>query len=130
MTEFFKNIIMGLVQGLSEFLPISSSGHLVLFGEFLDVQSVDSSRLLLSVIAHLGTLLAVIIYFRKDVSALLKAVPELPGYIFSGFKAKDSDSKCPVIIFLIVGTIPAAVFGLTCRGFLENNFFNKNPQSV
>ena len=121
---------MGLVQGLSEFLPISSSGHLVLFGDMMEVESIENSQLLLSVVAHLGTLTAVVIYFRKEVMALLKALPSFPGYVFSGFKSKDEESKCPLIFYIIMGTIPAAVFGLTCKEFLEEHFFNKTSVCI
>src|SRR5690606_25257184 len=67
-------IIWGLVQGLTEFLPISSSGHLVLVPAFLTAlgMEVPEPSLLVSAVLHLGTLLAVVVYFRKDLLRLLR----------------------------------------------------------
>lgn len=64
-----KYIILGIVQGLTEFLPVSSSGHLVIMQKILNIQEHSVA---ISVVLHLGTLLAVIIFFWKDILALLK----------------------------------------------------------
>lgn len=122
---------MGLVQGLSEFLPISSSGHLVLFGDFLDIQDVGGSQVLLSVVAHLGTLIAVLIFFRQEVVAMFKQLPALPTYVAQGFKVKDdSDEQTAMILYIFIGTLPAAILGFTFKDSLEELFFNKKAVLV
>lgn len=85
-------MLWGLVQGLTEFLPISSSGHLVLVPAFLGVEPPDLAT---SALLHLGTLAAVLLYYRKD---LLKLVH---------FR-RDPEAR-HVVIVLVVGTIPATV---------------------
>ena len=61
-------IILGIIQGLTEFLPVSSSGHLLLF---YDIFGVKGDTLLLSILFHIATLLAVVIYYRKDIIKLI-----------------------------------------------------------
>ncbi|HEX6219548.1 MAG TPA: undecaprenyl-diphosphate phosphatase [Acidimicrobiia bacterium] len=100
-------IIWGLVQGLTEFLPISSSGHLVIVPEFLDALGFDIAppSLAVSAVLHLGTLLAVIVYFRED---LLKVV-----------RFRDNPEGRKIAVLVGVGTIPAVV-GLPLRDQIEN----------
>lgn len=73
-----KYIFLGIVQGLTEFLPVSSSGHLVVAQKIL---GIHSNELAVSVILHLGTLLAIIIFFRRDILNLLRN-PKLLGLAF------------------------------------------------
>lgn len=88
----FEAILWGLVQGLTEFLPISSSGHLVLVPEFL---GVDPPDLATSALLHLGTLVAVLAYYRRDLARLLHV-------------RRDPVAR-HVILLLVLGTIPATV---------------------
>ena len=126
MNEFLKNIIMGLVQGISEFLPISSSGHLVLFGDFLDVSSVSGSKLLLSVMVHLGTLAAVIIYYRLQLWLMIKQVPKLPAFITQGFKVKqEDDEQCHRICRIVLATIPAVIIGFSCKDLITEHLMTR-----
>lgn len=101
MTELIKTIILGLVQGLTEFLPISSSGHLVLFCSWL---SITEEVLFTSVMMHFGTLLAVCWCMRKD---LKRIVVE-----------KDISLICK----LLVASLPAAVVMLLFHNQLEQMF--------
>jgi len=127
MEEFIKNIIMGLVQGLAEFLPISSSGHLVLFGDFLNLEKLDETGMLLNVIVHLGTLLAVFIFFWKDIISMIKQLPAIPKFIKGGCRIKDERDESTVMIwYIFLGTLPAAIIGLTFKSELEELFTNKN----
>lgn len=90
-------IIWGLVQGLTEFLPISSSGHLVIVPAFLAEAGLDISppSLEVSAVLHLGTLVAVLAYFRQDVLRVLR------------FRSDSEGRK--ILILVAVGTIPALV---------------------
>jgi undecaprenyl-diphosphatase len=99
-------IIWGLVQGLTEFLPISSSGHLVIVPEFLDAAGFDIAppTLAVSAVLHLGTLIAVLIYFRHDV--------------ISVFKMRTQAEGRKIALLVGVGTIPALV-GLPLESSLE-----------
>lgn len=99
----------GLIQGLTEFLPISSSGHLVLVPAVLDREGPE---LAVSAVLHLGTLLAVLVYFRAEVAQMARLTQE-------GRR---------LLRLLVVGTIPAAVLGLALRGPLET--FNDTPKAV
>lgn len=97
--------LWGLVQGLTEFLPISSSGHLVLVPAFLDK---EAPGLATTAVLHLGTLAAVLAYFRQDVLTLLRA----PG---------RPESRT-IWKLLILGTIPAVVLGLAFESSVEDLF--------
>ena len=97
---FFVAIILGIVQGITEFLPVSSSGHLVLLEHIFDV---DFDFTLLNVLLHFATLIAVCWYYRKTLLTLLK-------------NPFSKTAQC-----LIVATIPAVLFVLLCNNFIENN---------
>ena len=69
--ELIKAILLGIIQGLTEFLPISSSGHLVLAEHYLKFKNPDIS---FEVILHIGSLFAVLLYFRKDILSLINSL--------------------------------------------------------
>ncbi|MGA7270052.1 MAG: undecaprenyl-diphosphate phosphatase [Acidimicrobiia bacterium] len=108
-------IIWGLVQGLTEFLPISSSGHLVVVPAFLDKAGMNLAQpsLEVSAVLHLGTLIAVLVYFRADLARLLRFHP-------------DDEAK-KLWVLLIVGTIPAVV-GWPLESTLQS--FQDDPRRV
>lgn len=104
MSELFIIIILGVVQGLTEFLPISSSGHLFLLENILGISGSD--QLFLTVILHFGTLVAVVIYYYKDILALIK-----------------TDHKR--LWWLILATLPATIVMLFVKKLLANGFDNR-----
>lgn len=110
MLSIIDSIILGVVQGITEFLPISSSGHLIITREILGVS--QEGGLAFDAILQLATACAVILYFRKDILDLVLNV-------FKGFK--DS-SKNKLTLYLIIGTIPALVLGLLLNDFMETTF--------
>ncbi len=89
--------IWGLIQGLTEFLPVSSSGHLVIIPAFLDLWGFDITppSLAVTAVLHLGTLAAVIIYFRKDLAKVLRFRTDPQGRT--------------ILIMVAIGTIPALI---------------------
>ncbi len=96
---------MGIVQGLSEFLPISSSAHLVFTSNFykvfkgIEIMQESNQEIFLDIMLHLGTLIAVLIYFRKEIFAILKA-------LYYGLKNKDYSSRdFKLGIYIILGTV-------------------------
>ncbi|MBQ3523188.1 MAG: undecaprenyl-diphosphate phosphatase [Clostridia bacterium] len=103
--SIIKAIILGIVQGVTEFLPISSSGHLSLFQHFLNVDGEGS--LLFSVLLHLGTLIAVFIVFHKTIFELIVDAFGLVKDIFTGkFKFKQLQGKKKMLVMFVFSCIP------------------------
>ncbi len=98
--NYLEVFILGLVQGLTEFLPVSSSAHLAILQSFFP--QFSQPGVLLDALLHLGTLFAIIFYFKKDI-----------------FKLKIS-----YIFFLVLGTLPAVVVGFLFSDFIESLFSN------
>ena len=107
MIEEIKIIILGILQGVTEFLPISSSGHLVLFEHFLNITKDD---IVIEVILHFGTLLSILIFFRKDICSLLHGIIS---------RKKDSLSYG---VYIIIATIPVVIFGLLVKDHIDSIF--------
>lgn len=103
MEEILKAVFLGIIQGITEFLPISSSGHLVLSQQLLGVKS---TRLTLEIFLHFGTLIPVIVIFRDD--------------IYDIFTLK-SDKK-HLVWLLFFGTIPAALIGFIFKDYITGLF--------
>ncbi len=103
--NIFQAIILGIIQGITEFLPISSSGHLVLVQKLFDLQTPP---IFFDVLVHVGTLLAIVVYLRRD---LIK--------IILGLKNKEVQK---LIVFVVVGTLPVVVVGFLLLDFIENIF--------
>ncbi len=113
----FQAIILGIVQGLTEFIPVSSSGHLVLVPHFLGWHFSQEQAFIFDVLVQWGTLLAVFIYFWKDLLTI--AVAFLRG-ITQGKPLADPDARMGW--YLIVATIPAVIAGLSCKDLIEQAF--------
>ncbi len=103
MTEFLNMLVLAVVQGFTEFLPVSSSGHLVLLQHFLSTREGD---MFFDVILHGGTLFSVIVVYRRELLRLLKF---------------DSDSL-RYILALAVATVPAVFVGLLAQDFVDRLF--------
>ena len=116
--DILKVIILGLVQGFTEFLPVSSSGHLVLAAEFLNFHEEGVA---FEVFVHLGTLLSVLIFFRKDVIKMILAPFQ---FLSSRFKNKETKQYLLWDLYIIIGTIPAAIIGLSFKSSIEDAFSN------
>jgi len=114
--DWLQTIILALIQGLSEFLPISSSAHLILPAKLF---GWPDQGLAFDVAVHVGSLTAVIIYFRNEVIMMTQAwFTNLPR--IGQPEQFDPDAKLAWAV--ILGTIPVGIFGLLLKSFIENNF--------
>ncbi len=108
-------IILGFVQGVSEFLPISSSAHLVITQGLLHI---NEPSIFLEVALHVGTLLSVLIYFRRDVIELLNG---FFTYLLTSKKTQN-ERDFRLSIYILLGSIPAAVGGILLKDWFEQRF--------
>lgn len=106
MTLLLKAILLGIIQGLCEFLPVSSSGHLALANSLFSLpKEVDD--LALNVLLHIGTLAAVVLLFRKDIWDLIKSLFSLLGKVFKGnFKLSEYTLGERFVVLLLVAVLP------------------------
>jgi undecaprenyl-diphosphatase len=110
--EPIQAIVLGIIQGLTEFLPVSSSGHLVIFQHLFQITEPVVS---FDISVHFGTLLVVIIFFRKDLMAMLTALVKKVPALCKQNKSLNSinESKELKLVFLIVaGSIPTGIIGI------------------
>lgn len=116
-----KAFILGLIQGVSEFLPISSSGHLSIAGQLMGMDPEASNLLSFNILLHVATLAAVFIVFRNDIWEMIKAFFGMLGDLFSGkgLRLKEFTYR-RLIIMLIAGTIPAVFAALFLGDIIEN----------
>lgn len=120
---WFQALVLGVVQGVTEFLPISSSGHLVLLSK---VPGWVEQSLAFDTTLHLGTVTALILYFWKDLSEVMTAFFRELGA--KGLKIATYDYKAKYLFFILLGCIPAGVLGLLFDSVLEEKF--RSVQSV
>ncbi|MBQ7605200.1 MAG: undecaprenyl-diphosphate phosphatase [Firmicutes bacterium] len=117
--SYFQAVVLGLVQGLAEFLPISSSGHLALLQYFFKIES--DNVLAFTVLMHLGTLISVFIVYAKDIWALLKELCYTIRDICTGKGPRINCCETRRLGFMIiVATIPTAIIGLLFEDFFES----------
>jgi undecaprenyl-diphosphatase len=115
--NIFEAILLGLIQGLTEFLPISSSAHVQIAQELLELGTLSKPELTAFIATiQIGTELAVISYFFKTIVEVLKA---WLGGGFRPWSKQDANSKLGWLI--IVGTLPIVILGLSFQDFLEND---------
>lgn len=122
MSGVANSLLLGIVQGLTEFLPVSSSGHLILMREALGLNV--RSGLAFDAILQLGTVLAVFVYFRRTVWNLVRDAVKLSTGRAGSVKPADRT----LLLSLIVGTIPGVALGLLLEETMETTF--RNPLLV
>ena len=113
----FQAAILGIARGLTEFIPVSSSGHLVLIPYLLGWQIPQTQAFIFDVLVQLGTLFAVFAYFRRD---LINIASSFTGSLVSG---KPLENKNALMgWYIIIATIPAVVIGLFFKNQIETAF--------
>lgn len=117
--NFIQAILMGIVQGLSEFLPVSSSAHLVFTSNFykvfkgIEIAKESNQEIFLDIMLHLGTLIAVLIFFRKDIAEICKA-------LWQACRTKNySDKNAKIGLYIILGTFITVAVALPMEKIAE-----------
>jgi len=118
--DLITAIILGAIQGATEFLPVSSSGHLVLAEKILG--GTASAGLIFEVIVHFATMVSVLIYFRNKIGKLLISL--LPPY------TEDKLPSLKLAVIIVIGTIPAVIIGLAFEDYIEIAFGSATMVSV
>lgn len=116
-----KALILGLIQGISEFLPISSSGHLSIAGRLMGFDPEADSLLSFNILLHVATLAAVFIVYRNDIWEMIKAFFVMCKDIFTGkgLRLKEFLYR-RLIVMLIIATLPATVAAFVLGDIIEN----------
>ena len=114
------SLLLGIVQGFTEFLPVSSSGHLVLGRALLPDEALRSPGVLFEIVVHLGTLAAALIYLRREVFGLLRSLVGAGGSTPEGQGAVQRGRR--LIGLLLVASVPAAIFGVAFRDQIHHAF--------
>ena len=119
--DYFQSIFLGLVQGLTEFLPVSSSGHLAIFQNLFGIH--ESQVLFFAAMLHLGTLLSIFVAYYKDLAALIIEFCEMIVDVCKGRGPQVNKNKTRRLGFMIlVSAIPTGIIGLSLSGFFESLF--------
>lgn len=108
--DYLQSIVLGLIQGLTEWLPISSSGHLVLAQRLMNLTVPVGFDVML----HIGTLLSVVIFFWRDIKKILVSV----------FNRDVRDENFKLFTYVLIGSVPTAVIGFFLLKFFESLFLN------
>ncbi|HYI25102.1 MAG TPA: undecaprenyl-diphosphatase UppP [Thermomicrobiales bacterium] len=129
--EIWQAIVLGIVQGLTEFLPISSSGHLIIFPWLF---GWDTPGLSFDAALHLGTLVAVVVFFRVEIARMIAAIPRAlsnPVGILTDRVAEpnDRDPDARLGLLIAIATIPGLVLGLLFEDAIDE-FFHTDSTST
>lgn len=116
MIEILKYIFLGIIQGLTEPLPISSSGHVFILKQLMDLGSTDLN---FEIIVNFGSLLAILLIYKDDIIKLIKN-------FFLYFKTKTEETKndFKYCWLIVLGSIPIGIIGFTCKELIEEKLNN------
>lgn len=118
---YIEAIVLGLVQGLSEFLPISSSGHLAVLQSLFEIN--EDKVIFFAVLLHIGTLVSIFVVYHKDIYALIKELFLLFKDIFTGKGLRIEERPIRKLgIMIIVSSIPTAIMGLLFSDYIDKIF--------
>jgi undecaprenyl-diphosphatase len=118
--DLWESFLLGLIQGITEFLPISSSGHLVLGQYFLGIQ--NDGGITFEIVVHFGSLVSIVLYYRKDVLALIISALELIRKPKLLLKPTEMSKDQQVVGLILVSMIPALLVGVLLKSSIESAF--------
>lgn len=121
--ELWKSIVLGAIQGVTEFLPVSSSGHLVIAKSLFGFQQGQGP--LWEVAVHFGTLVAILCVFYREILALARSALRVAAGVLHGrprHELLESEPRFTVLMALVIGTLPAGVVGLLFKDAIESLF--------
>jgi undecaprenyl-diphosphatase len=114
MTEITRSIILGIIQGLTEFLPVSSSGHLELAKYFLGDTSLSEESLMMTVVVHFGTAMSTVVIFRKEILQILQ-----------GLFRFEWNEETRFAWLIVISMMPAAIIGVLWEDELDALFYRQ-----
>lgn len=117
LIEILKYIVLGIIQGITEIFPVSSSGHLTLFSNFFGMNLNNLTVFLM--VTNTGSFLALLIYFWKDIISLIKGT-----WCFLIKKQETSKEDFQYVVKLIIAVIPIGIFGLFFKDYLPNDLLS------
>src|SRR5262245_25710721 len=123
--DLWQVVLLGVVQGLTEFLPISSTAHLLVAQELLGRSREEIKDDPFTVVVQLGTLFAVYVYFRRDIARLIAGFAR---DVWAGRFISSATPDGKTAKMIIVGTLPAGLAGLVLHKWLKETFYN--PQAI
>jgi len=127
--SYLEAIFLGLVQGLTEFLPISSSGHLIVIPWLFDI---PSPGLAYDAALHLGTLVAVLIYFRNEFIGMARAIPralQSPRALITSVPETETDRNARLLWLIALGCIPGAIVGALFESDIDELYHDANHET-
>ena len=119
-----SSIILGLIQGIAEFLPISSSGHLSVFQNFLNMSTAEDGHMFFDVLLHLGTLISVCVVYRRDIIAIIRDTVSCIKSI--GHPVPGGPKRYPgarLLVMMVIATLPLFII-LPVHGYIEKLYYN------
>lgn len=116
--EWWLAILLGILQGVTEWLPVSSSGHLAAFQYYFG----EEPPILFDVILHLGSLCVVLYVMKDEVKSVIKSLPKFFSNI-NNFRSLEGEER--LILLIIIATIPTAILGFTFDQTVINNFYGE-----
>lgn len=134
MNDWLQAALLGVVQGLTEFLPVSSSGHLVLFQQWMgDSFFAAEQAVLFDLVLHVGTLLPVLWYYRKDLGDIVRAwtgggAPKPEGGGLMDWLQADANRWLGFLV--VVGTVPTGLMGIGLKDVFESLFHGVRPVGI
>ncbi len=120
--ESLQSVMLGIIQGLTEFLPVSSSGHLVLLQNLFEIREPE---LLFDISLHIGTLIAIFIVFYREIRSIFQTLLRLPALIKSSGSLKSvfaDNEEIRIAALILIGSIPTAILGILFHKIADQIF--------
>jgi undecaprenyl-diphosphatase len=125
--NWIEAIVLGIFQGVAEFLPISSSGHLALLQHLF---GITEGNLFFTEMLHFGTLISIIIVYFEDVKKIIIEFLSLVGNLLTGKKSGDLTDHQRLGLLILAGSVPTAIIGITFEDFFESLYTSLIPIGI